>query len=236
MIKGRLLEKTFQCTIIVTVALIATAFFTSTMQTSINSTQNINKDCYLKAIADHIVTNSGTPINWGISSSVSVDFGLAAGYSTIQYELDINKVTRLNSLNNYSLSYFDMENSAKLSNIAFGVTVSQVMSINIQQSSNRTVGNDIFFTFSILTSIDSEPADAKLNCYVATNNYQCSVANSTSGMESAALLFKFPAPSASQALLIVFARASMDDRITSYAVYNFRNSTQESFPSNIFYP
>ena len=192
----------FACTIILAVALIATAFLTSTMQTSINSTQNINKDSYLKAIADHIVTNSGTPINWGISSSVPVDFGLAAGYSPISYELDIDKVTRLNSLNNYSLSYFDMENSAKLSNIAFGVAVSQVMSINIQQSSNRTVGNAIFFTFSILTSINSEPTDANLNCYVATNNYQYSVANSTSGIGVGYLTVQIPSVSASQALLL----------------------------------
>ena len=34
------------------------------------------------------------------------------------------------------------------------------------------------------------------------------------------------------ALLIVFARASIDDRITSYAIYNFANSTQESTPSS----
>ena len=33
-------------------------------------------------------------------------------------------------------------------------------------------------------------------------------------------------------MLIMFARASFDDRITSYAIYNFQNSTQESAPSN----
>ena len=128
----------FACTIIVAVALIATAFLCSTMQTSINSTQDINKDSYLQAIADHIITNPGAPVNWGTSSSVPDDFGLAAGSSTIPYELDIDKITRLNNLNNYSLSYFDMENAAKLNNIALGITVSQVMSINIEQTSNST--------------------------------------------------------------------------------------------------
>ena len=128
----------FACTIIVTVALIATAFLCSTMQTSINGTQNINKDSYLQAIADDIITTPGTPVNWGTSSSVPVDFGLAASSSTTPYELDMDKITRLNSLNNYSLSYFDMENAAKLNNIALGITVSQVMSINIEQTSNST--------------------------------------------------------------------------------------------------
>ena len=220
----------FACTIIVAAALIATAFLCSTMQTSISSTQNINKESYLQAIADHIITNPGAPINWGTSSGVPTDFGLAAGSSTIPYELDIDKITRLNDLNNYSLSYPDMENAAKLNNIALGITVSQVMSINIEQISNST-GNDVSFTFAILTSIDSEPTSASLNCYVA-NDSLSDVTYSTSGIGVYDVTFKIPSAATGNAILIVFARASFDDRITSYAIYNFQNSTQESAPSN----
>ena len=221
----------FACTIIVAVALIATAFLSSTMQTSINNTQDINKDSYLKAIADHIITNPGAPVNWGTSSSVPADFGLAAGSSTIPFELDIDKITRLNNLNSYSLSYFDMANAAKLNNIALGITVSQVMSINIEQISNST-GNDASFTFAILTSIDSEPTSASLNCYVVANNYLSNVTDSTSGIGVGYVTVQIPSAATGNAMLIVFARASFDDRITSYAIYNFLNSTQESSPSN----
>ena len=222
----------FACTIIVAVALIATAFLCSTMQTSINSTQNINKESYLQAIADHIITNPGAPVNWGTSSSVPADFGLAAASSTIPYELDIDKITRLNNLNSYSLSYFDMENAAKLNNIALGITVSQVMSINIEQTSNSTIGNDVSFTFTILTSIDSEPTSASLNCYVVANNSLSNVTDSTSGIGVGYVTVQIPSAATGNAMLIVFARASFDDRITSYAIYNFLNSTQESAPSN----
>ena len=223
----------FACTIIVTVALIATAFLCSTMQTSINSTQNINKDSYLQAIADDIITTPGTPVNWGTSSSVPADFGLAASSSTTPYELDMDKITRLNSLNSYSLSYFDMENAAKLNNIALGITVSQVMSINIEQTSNSTIGNELIsFTFAILTSIDSEPTSASLNCYVVANNYLSNVTESTSDIGVGYVTVQIPSASTDGAMLIMFARASFDDRITSYAIYNFQNSTQESAPSN----
>ena len=222
----------FACTIIVAAALIATAFLCSTMQTSINSTQNINKESYLQAIADHIITNPGAPINWGTSSGVPTDFGLAAGSSTIPYELDIDKITRLNNLNNYSLSYLDMENAAKLNNIALGITVSQVMSINIEQTSNSAIGNNASFTFAILTSIDSEPTSASLNCYVVANNYLTNVTNSTSGIGVGYVTVQIPSAATDNAMLIVFARASFDDRITSYAIYSFLNSTQESAPSN----
>ena len=201
------------------------------MQTSINSTQNINKESYLQAIADHIITNPGAPVNWGTSSSVPADFGLAAASSTIPYELDIDKITRLNNLNSYALSNFSMENAAKLNNIALGITVSQVMTINITQTSSSPNGNDVFFTFTIVTSIDSEPTSASLNCYVA-NNSLSDVTYSTSGIGVYDVTFKIPSVATGNAILIVFARASFDDRITSYGIYNFLSSTQESAPSN----
>ena len=224
----------FACTIIVTVALIATAFLCSTMQTSINGTQNINKDSYLQAIADDIITTPGAPVNWGTSSSVPVDFGLAASASTTPYELDIDKITRLNNLNSYSLSYFDMENASKLNNIALGITVSQVMSINIEQTSNSTIdnGNYVSFTFTILTSIDSEPTSASLNCYVVANNYVSNVTDSTSGIGVGYITIQIPSAAIDGAMLIMFARASFEDRITSYEIYNFQNSTQEAAPRN----
>ena len=43
---------------------------------------------------------------------------------------------------------------------------------------------------------------------------------------------KFPLQKPTTLLLIIFARASIDDRITSYAIYNFADSTQESTPSS----
>ena len=67
----------FACTIIVAAALIGMAFLGSTMQTRIASTQDINKDSYLKAIADRIIMNPGSPSEWGSSSVSPIDFGLA---------------------------------------------------------------------------------------------------------------------------------------------------------------
>lgn len=222
----------FACTIIVAIALIATAFVTTTMQTSINGTQDINKDSYLQAIADHIVTSPGAPINWGESSGIPKDFGLASASSTNHYELDIDKITRLNSLNNYSLSYFDMANAAQLNNIELGITVSQIMTLNIEQTSSITVGGSVFYTFTVLTSIDSEPTSATLSCYLKANNYLTTVTNNTSGIGVSSLTVQIPTESTDNAMLIVFARASFDNRVTSYAIYNFDNSTQESAPSN----
>jgi hypothetical protein len=223
----------FACTIILAAALIATGFVTSTMQVRIDNTKSINEESYLQAIADHIVTSPGTPNNWGTSSSVPADFGLATSHSTIPYELDIDKVTRLNSLNNYSISYFDMEIASKLNNIAIGIAVSQIMDVSIEQSSSSITGSGESFNLSISTSIDSEPVSASLNCYVVANNYLNNTTGSTSDMGLGSVPVQTPS-GATNAMVIVFARASFDDRITSYAIYNLENSTQETVSSSDF--
>jgi hypothetical protein len=222
----------FACIIIVTASLIATAFVASTLQTGIASSQDDNKQSYLRAIADHIITNPGDPGNWGISSTVPADFGLAASPITIPYEVDLDKISRLNGLNNGSLSYFNMANAAKLNNIALGIEFSQVMFIDLVQLSNSTVGNGTSFTFSVLTSVESKPVSASLHSYAVANGFVGNIVTNTSGVGIGNLTVQIPSATADNALLIVFARATYDDRVTSYAVYNFQDSTQKSTPSN----
>ncbi len=222
----------FACTILVAAALIGTAFLASTIQTRIASTEDLNKDSYLKAIADHIITSTGSPADWGANSALPVDFGLAEASQTAPYELDIDKISRLNNLNIHSLSYADMENTAKLSNIALGIAVSQIMTLNVSQYSNSTVGGDTSFTFTVSASIDSKPAAATLHCYVAANNYLNEINSAIPDSSVGQVTVQIPDSAADNAVLIVFARASIDDRITSFAIYNFAKSTQESTPSS----
>ena len=221
----------FACTIIVAAALIGMAFFGSTMQTRIASTQDINKDSYLKAIADRIVTNTGSPVDWGTSSALPVDLGLAPDRSHGDYELDLDKICRLNNLNNYSLSYLDLSKAAKL-DIALGIKVSQLMTVKIMQLSNSTVGTDTSFTFQISANIDSKPTSASLHCYFAADTYITEVNGSIPDIGIGQVTIQIPTSETKNAMLIAFARASIDDRVTSYAIYNFAHSTQESIPSS----
>jgi hypothetical protein len=222
----------FACTVIITAVLISTAFLTSSFQTTISGTQDINKESYLKAVADYIVTNPGVPVNWGDSELVPTDFGLAANESTIPYEVGIDKITILNQQNSYSLSYFEIATAAKLNNIALGIKVSQIMSISIQQSSNITIGNETSFSFSVLTSINSEPAKASLHCYIIGSSFLMDISNNTSNNGVGQIVFQIPNGIIENTNLVVFARASCDSRITSCAIYNFANSEQQPAPSD----
>ena len=222
----------FACTILVAAALIGMAFLGSTMQTRIASTEDLNKASYLKAIADRVVTTPGSPTDWGTTSALPADFGLAATSQTSPFELDIDKVTRLSGLSNYSLSYADMENAAKLTNIALGIAVSQVLAVNVLQTNNFTVGSDTSFVFSVSTSVDSKPTSASLHCYIAADNYLNQVNGAVPDTGVGQITVQIPSSTTDDALLIIFARSSIDDRITSYAIYNFAHSTQEATPSS----
>jgi hypothetical protein len=226
----------FACTVLVAAALIGTAFLSQTMQARIESTQDINKVSYLKAIADHLITNPGSPVDWGKSSGVPEDFGLATTESMLPFDLDIDKITRLSSFCNNSLSTFDLATSAKLNNIALGISVSQIMTLTIEQTSNYTSGSEIYVTFTVSTIIDSKPASSSLHCYVIGNGIVGILNGSSSNSGVGFITVQASLGSADSALLLVFARSSFDDRVTSYGVYNFSDSMQvtastQSLPS-----
>jgi hypothetical protein len=223
----------FACTILVAAALIATAFFTSNMQIRIDNTQDLNKNSYLNAIADRFVNSPGTPPAWGTNQSLPEDFGLAQAQSFIPYELDPDKVSRLNSQNNNSLTYTQLVQSAKLDNLAFGVSISQLMTINIAQTENHTVGGNTAFTFAVSVTANSKPADASFHAYLLANNH-CSETSGSLPNGLGELNVEVPSSATDSAFVIVFARASFDDRVTSYGVYSFSDGAEQSAPSNSF--
>jgi hypothetical protein len=193
----------------------------------------VNKDSYLKAIADRLVASAGDPVDWGASGVVPSDFGLAANTPSGTFGLDIDKVTRLSSLNNHALSYIQLVNAAKLNNIALGIAVSQTMTITLKQSSNYTVGEETYVALSVSTEIESKPVPANLRCYVIADDYQYNVTISTAEYGTYELTVHFPTANTADALLVAFARAPFDEKITSYATYNLACGVQEASPANV---
>ena len=224
----------FACTLVVSVALIATAFLAGTMQTQINSMQDLNKQDYLQTIADHIVSSYGTPVDWGSTSGVPANFGLSASNSAGLFELDVDKISRLSSQNEYSLSYFEVSRAARLNNIAFGVSLSQMMSIDVELSGTSTLGDVTTYTFTFSVRQDSGPLIADLHCYVFARDFIGSVSNVTSSSGVCSISVEIPNSSSGPAMLVVFARASFDDRMTAFDVYPFAHLSTEPSPNRTF--
>jgi len=224
----------FACSLIVSVALLATASLAGTMQNQINSMQGLNKEAYLRNIAEHLVTSDGTPADWGPTGAVPNSFGLSDRDSSQLYELDIDKISRLNSQNSYGLSYVQASGASRLYNIALGISVSQMLSITATLSANSSMGDETAYTFKISVSQASGPTSASLHCYVVARDFLSDASNTTSSAGIGYVSVQIPNSSNGPALLIVFAQASFDDRITSYEAYSFAHLSQEPSPNHTF--
>jgi hypothetical protein len=227
----------FACSVILAAALISTLFVGSTLQLEINDSQNINKQSYLKALADNIITSPGTPANWGTTNITPSNLGLANNPSLSSFEADTNKINRLGDS---SLSYMELASSTNLHNVAFGLKISQILEINIQQLSNTTDNSKTTCIFAVSTNINSRPTSASLHAYTKTNHFQTEVIKNTLENGICDLSVEISETDVNKALLVVFAKSTFDSRITSFAIYNFNSSAQEFTPDekmlNIFGP
>jgi hypothetical protein len=224
----------FACSLLVSVALLATASLVGTMQDRITAMQDLNKADYLRNIAEHLVTSYGTPVDWGASGAVPSSFGLADNESPYLYALDIDKISRLNSQNSYSLSYAQASVAGRLNNIALGISVSQMLSITVTLSGNSTIGDETAYTFQVSVSQASGPISAALQCYVVTKDSVSTISNTTSSAGVGYVTVQLPNASNGPALLVVFARAAFDERVTAYEAYSFAHLAQEPSPNHTF--
>jgi hypothetical protein len=210
----------FACTLLVTVALIVLASFAGAMQTSIQSQQGANDQSYLKTAAETLVTSVGSPANWGSSGTAPTSFGLAKTLGQT-YELDIDKITRLNSQYFDALPYDNVSKAARLYNLAFRITVTQILTITIQPTSNTTNGQATTYNYQVSTTANLEPAAAAIQCYIIQPTQISSVQASTSSSGQGTISFTLPNSDAGQVLLAVFAKANLDERLTAYQTYAF---------------
>jgi hypothetical protein len=224
----------FACSLIVSVALLATASLAGTMQGRIDSMQDLNKDAYLRNIAEHLVTGCGTPVDWGAAGAVPNSLGLADSEASYEYAIDVDKISRLNSQNSYSLSYGQASIAARLNKIALGISVSQMLSITATLSDTSSIGDETAYTFKISVSQASGPTSAALRCYAVAEDFVSKVSNTTSSAGVGYVTVQIPNASNGPALLVVFARATFDDRITAYEAYSFAHLAQEPSPNHTF--
>jgi hypothetical protein len=183
-------------------------------------------------VADRIITHVGSPTDWGTLQTAPSELGLATYPSTDTYALDIDKIGRLNRQNINSLGYVDLLTAAQISSISLGISVTQVMDLTVTTSSTYTIDSETYVALDISAHINSKASSATLHSYVVADNffYNSTVAIPDSG--SYTLTVHLPTSLVDEALVVAFARASCDQRITSYAVYNIAESKQETTPSS----
>lgn len=224
----------FACALMVSVVLISTALLPGILNAQVNNLQNFNEQSYFRAVSQYIISNCGVPSQWGSDgSSIPQTFGLAEQGSLLSNELDIDKVSRLNSENAFALNYVEILTAARL-NVALGISISQLMDVSVSMTSNETIGNLTAYTFNVFVSQDGAPVAASLHCYVVAKDFLSDINGNTSTDGQSLVQAEIPNASNGTASFIVFARALDDPRITSCQVYSFGHLSAEPLPNNTF--
>lgn len=225
----------FACTLMVSVVIITIALSATALDAHLSGLQNLSEEEYLRLVSESVVSNCGSPTNWGSNTTSAPDtLGLAKADSQYPWEVDIDKICRLNSQNAFALKYTELLKSAGLNNIALGISISQMIDVSTSLSSNITSENLTTYIFDVHASQEGTPAVVSLHCYIFAQDFESEVFNNTATDGTSSVEFNIPNSVEGPALLVTFARASSDPRITAYEVHSFALLSQEPFPNNTF--
>lgn len=225
----------FACTLMITVIVAAMAMTAKIIQPYIDSIENLNQTDYLKELADQILLSTGEPQNWGSNRTLMPEiFGLAKNNSLVPYELDVDKVCRLNPENAYHISYPSLLESLKIKNVALRISITQIIDISITPIANQSSDSLTNYTFQIKVKEEGLPVSASLHCYMLAKNFLSGVYTNTNQNGEATVSFAIPNDSNGTALLVAFARNSQDERIAGYATYSFGHLSESPPPNRSF--
>ena len=223
------------CSVMITLALSAMIGTSKFMAPYLSDLSHRNDPERLQQLTSHLLLQTGTPDNWGQSRiTVPTSFGLARAGSSIPYELDTDKVTRLNSANIYSLSYSTLWEALGIKDIAFRIEVRTLFDLSISPTSDSTQGGQTTYTFDVTTEKTGMPVPTNLTGYVVIGTYSNKTSSSTSSSGVGTVSVSIPNSINGTALLIVFARAKANSQLVSFNAYAFGHQSPTPMSSGCF--
>ncbi|MEM3725830.1 MAG: hypothetical protein QXK98_03095 [Candidatus Bathyarchaeia archaeon] len=222
----------FACSLMVLLVLSAMAGASKILYPQINNSDEFTYE-RLMEISKNLLLNSGEPADWGQDGQVVPEkFGLAEADAEA-YTLDIDKVSRLNSENRFSLSYAQMFSSLKISDVSFRIEIEPIFEVSINLTATFHVENETIYQFEVSTEKHGVPVEAELKCYVVAENYlEANQAYASKGM--AFFNVTLSEDVGGPALLIVFAKAVYNSRMVSFSAYGFEHSLGEPRTTGTF--
>jgi hypothetical protein len=221
------------CSIMIILVSSAMVITSMTLHPSLNELSHRNDIERYQQLAKYILLNPGTPSNWGsMSEVVPSSFGLASVGSLNPYQLDIDKVSRLNSENAYSITYLQLFEAFGVRDVALRIKVEPLFYVSVNLVSTSIGENETTYNFEILTRESGLPVSAKLSCYVISKYYVDSLFSSTSAGGNSSVSFAIPNSANGTALLMSFAK--VENQIVAFNVYSFSHNSSTPEPNGTF--
>ena len=189
----------------------------------------------LHQLAQHLLLNTGTPTNWGsLRDRVPTSLGLADSTALLPYQLDIDKITRLNNLNTFSLTYSQLWQSLGVGDVSFRVEIKTLFNITATLTLTTVGVNETTYEFDLYAHKSGTPVSASLRSYVVVGDYVDSVASSTAANGHSSVSVAIPNSMNGTALLVTFAKAESDQQIVAFDVSAFSHNSPEPLPNRTF--
>ena len=218
----------FACSLMIIVVLSAMAGLSKVLSTYMNTTVGgENIDERYEEISKYILLSEGKPLNWGQNGQITPEtFGLAEADSENPYTLDLDKVSRLNGDNIHAVSYGQIFTALKMSDVAFRLEIKPIFQVTINLTSTFEAVNETTYQFEISTEKNGVPVQTWLKYYVIAENYlETSTTYASAGRTSLNVTLSNTVKG--PALLIVFARASVNAEMVSFNAQAFTHNSVE---------
>lgn len=216
------LDTLLACSIMVIVTLAAMSGTATTIQPYQLDSSKPYEAKFKAELAEQILLDSGQPSNWGIETDRQViRFGLALENSHLPYELDMEKIARLDENNNHHLDLKTITSSLAPESRILGISLKPLFEIDASLISQTLNGEEKEYTFHVDVMKSGLPVSASLRSYTVLNDYLI-ISEAYNISNSIDFSVRLPNSLNGTALLIIFARA--EPNVTSFTVLTFKHN------------
>lgn len=223
------------CSIMIILVLAAMASTASTLRPSLSELPHLNDAERFQQLARHVLLAPGSPRSWGSLRDVVPDsFGLSDVDYSLPYQLDIDKVSRLNGDNLFSLSSTQLLQSFGVKDVAFQIEIKTLFNLSTNLVSSAVGANETTYEFEVSAMKTGLPVSAYLRGYIVVKNYVKSFVSSTSSVGKASIVITIPNSVNGTALLLTFAKEKNVPQMVAFNVYAFGHSSSTPWPNRTF--
>ena len=223
------------CSVMILLVLSAMVGTSKLMAPYLDDLANRDSTDRFQHLASNLLLTTGSPSNWGqLKSTVPSPFGLARADAVIPYELDPDKVTRLNSQNVYALAYSDLWQAYGVNDASFQIEIKMLFALSVKLVSSSTQGSQTAYEFEVRAEKSGVPISADLKSYVVLRDFVNETKASTSSNGASIVTIGIPNSINGTALLLTFAKSAVNPQAVSYVVHAFGHNSPSPLPDGTF--
>jgi len=219
-------ETFFACSLMVILVVSGMAATAKVVQPYLNDLSTLNSFEPYKHLSEYLLLNAGEPSSWGNTPDSPITiFGLASG-TGIPYNVDLDKITRLNTNNVYSISYNDILAALEIPNLALKMRIEYLFDIAVDLTSTLVEENATTYTFRVSTHDSGSPISVWLQCYTVVGHHVENYSSSTGTDGVNFVTVSLSNSLEGKAIFLVFAKARTDHRIVAFSSYSFVHNSE----------